>query len=93
MPNTRLLGMLLLLLGLLLHTAEGHIRGHGPVSSDPGMVATAKSIALFEARVAGAKNDFLNRTILGGLYLRKAEQGGDLAAYAKAESVLRAFRR
>jgi len=54
------------------------------------MMQTDKAIALFEKRAASAKNDFLNRTLLGKLYLRRAEETGDLNSFAKAEEVLKA---
>jgi tetratricopeptide (TPR) repeat protein len=45
-----------------------------------------QSIQAFEDRVRDDPRNHLNLTTLGGLYIRKAREDGDLAAYDKAES-------
>src|SRR5262249_19579729 len=51
-------------------------------------LTTDQSIREFEDRVRADPN-VPNLTLLGGLYIRKAKESGDHAAYAKAEDVFR----
>lgn len=51
-------------------------------------MTTDQSVRAFEERVRSDPNA-LNLMYLGGLYLRKAKEGGDHAAYAKAEDAFR----
>ena len=54
-----------------------------------GLMPTGEAIALVERRIGGNERDFLNRTLLGQLLLRKAKEEDDHAAAARAVEVLR----
>jgi tetratricopeptide (TPR) repeat protein len=57
-----------------------------PYNPDQFNLTIDQSIQVFEDRVRDDPRNHLNLTTLGGLYIRKAREDGDLAAYDKAES-------
>jgi tetratricopeptide (TPR) repeat protein len=52
-------------------------------------LTTDQSIQVFEHRVRDDPQSHLDLTTLAGIYIRKAREDGDLAAYDQAESALR----
>ncbi|WP_372896453.1 tetratricopeptide repeat protein [Stieleria sp.] len=52
------------------------------------MMPTEKAIAMFRSRIRD-DSDYQNRTILGRLLLRQAQETGELSLYSDAERVLR----
>ncbi|HEV7280122.1 MAG TPA: tetratricopeptide repeat protein [Pirellulaceae bacterium] len=54
-----------------------------------GLLPTARSIAMFERRVAASDVDTGSRITLGRLYLRKAKEDDDFSAFERAEALFR----
>jgi tetratricopeptide (TPR) repeat protein len=67
--------------------SSAHLRGE---STDAVAAATHKAIHQFEARVAETPRDYLSYTILGQLQGRLARETGNLDAYRRAETAIRA---
>lgn len=77
--------------GVLLAQTSAEELGSTDRRSEPAgigeMIETDKAILMFESRIK-SDHDFLNRTVLGRLYLRRAKETGDHGDYRKAERIL-----
>jgi tetratricopeptide (TPR) repeat protein len=60
-----------------------------PYNPNQFNLTTDQTIGVFEERVRKDPQSHLDLTTLGSLYIRKAREEGDLAAYDRAESALR----
>jgi tetratricopeptide (TPR) repeat protein len=60
-----------------------------PYNPNQFNLTTDQTISVFEDRVREDPQSHLDFTTLGGLYIRKAREEGDLAAYDRAESAFR----
>jgi tetratricopeptide (TPR) repeat protein len=60
-----------------------------PYNPNQFNLTTDQSIGVFEQRVRDDPQSHLDLTTLAGLYIRKAREEGDLAAYDRAEAALR----